>query len=206
MATAISTRRVWTYADLEDLPDDGNDYDILGGNLVVRTVPDTNHNAALMELIGMLLAAQEAGYGEVYTTSGAVALDYPERGEAARYVSHPDIFFLRQERAEQLRGDRGWEGVPDLVIEILSRSTLREHRPGGHWWDAYALHGVTHYWLVDTRRRTIQQFALQGRPYLAGQYGDPVTLRPGDVLGSPLFPNISIAVERVFQRVRPDRR
>lgn len=138
----------------------------------------------------------------MYTTAGAVALDYPERGEAARYVSHPDIFFLRQERAEQVRGDRGWEGVPDLVIEILSRTTLREHCPGGHWWDAYALHGVPHYWLVDTGRRTIQQFQLQGWPYMAGQYRDAVTLRPGDLLGSPLFPSITVPVEKVFRRVR----
>lgn len=57
MATAIQTGRLWTYADLEDLPDDDNDYDILGGQLVVRNVPDANHNAALMELIGLLLAA-----------------------------------------------------------------------------------------------------------------------------------------------------
>jgi len=131
-------------------------------------------------------------------------MDYLARGEDAEDVSHPDLMFVRQERID-LRGWQAIEGVPDLVIEILSRGTLREHRPGGHWWDAYERNGVPHYWLVDTERRTIQQFTLVGEPFVRGRYGQPVLLQTGDALTSPLFSGISVPVDRVFQRVRARR-
>ena len=55
-------------------------------------------------------------------------------------------------------------------------------------------------------RRLIHQYTLDGEPYIAGRYGDPATLRAGDLLSSPLFPAISRQVERIFRRVRgPER-
>ena len=201
MAAVAPTRRRWTLANLPELPDDGRTYDILGGELVVRNVPNVNHSLALTELFLLLGRAQEAGFGAVLTTVTAVALDYPERGEAAEDVSHPDLVFVRQERLELL----GWqaiEGPPDLVIEILSPGTLHEHRPGGKWWEAYARHGVPCYWLVDLARRRILQYTLQGEIYRPGRYGEPVTLQAEDTLSSPLFPGVEVPVARVFQRLR----
>ena len=202
MATVSSARRVWTYADLEDLPDDDHIYEILAGKLIVRNAPDANHAVVLTALFGLLYTAREAGYGQVYTTVTAVALDFATLGQHALYVPEPDLFFMRQERAERLRGRRGWEGVPDLIVEILSPSTHGEHRHGGRWWDAYEQHGLPHYWLVDPAERTIQQYTLQGEPYVGGRYGEPVTPRAGDILTSPLFPTISMPVDRLFRDVQ----
>jgi Uma2 family endonuclease len=197
---------VWTYADLEALPDDDLTYDILGGELVVRNVPEWTHGEVLTEMLLLLGRAAEAGYGRFYTSSTAVALDYAQRGEAARDVSHPDVFFVRQERVGSLAGRYGWEGVPDLVVEILSPSTRKEHRPSGRWWDAYERNGVPHYWLVDPRQRTIQQYTLQGEPYVSGRYGPAVVLEEGATLTSPLFPTVSMPVAQVFRYVPRPRR
>ena len=202
MATTSPAKRVWTYADLEDLPDDDQLYEILGGKLIVRNAPDANHAIVLIELLMFLGRAREAGFGQVYTTVAAVALDYAARGNQALYVPHPDLFYMRQDRAEELRGHRGWQGVPDLIVEILSPSTQSEHRPGGRWWDAYEQHGFPHYWLVDPSQRTIRQYVLEGEPYVGGRYGEPLTLRPSDTLTSSLFPSISVPVDRVFRDVR----
>lgn len=205
MATAIAAHRHWTLTDLPELPDDGLTYDILGGELVVRNAPNTNHAVALIELVLFLGRAQDAGYGEVYTAVTAVALDFPARQMAAEYVPHPDLLFVRQERI----GLRGWqaiEGVPDLVVEVLSPGTRTEHAAGGKLWDAYEQHGLPHYWLVDPGRRVIRQYTLQGEPHVGGHFGEPVTLRPGDTLTSPLFPDLSVPVERIFRRVRDQRR
>lgn len=198
MVSALATQRRWTYADLEDLPDDDNIYDIVGGEVVVRNVPNANHAEVLTELLLFMAQVTEAGFGRMYTTSTAVALDFALRGAAAEDVPHPDIFFVRQERLA-LWGQRGFEGVPDLVIEILSRSTRRDHRPGGRWWDAYARNGVPQYWLVYPRRRTIRQYSLAGQHYERGRYEQPITLSEGDELASPLFPGVTIPVARVFR-------
>ncbi|MGI8915293.1 MAG: Uma2 family endonuclease [Chloroflexota bacterium] len=200
MATAVATVHQWTYADLENLPDDDNIYDIVGGQVVVRNVPPMDHGDALTDLLILLLHAQDAGFGRMYTTTAAVALDFAQRGMAAIDVPHPDIFFVREDRLS-LRGQRGFEGVPDLIVEVLSRSTRREHRAGGRLWQAYERNGGPHYWLVDLRNRTIRQYTLIGTPYQQGRYGEPVTLREGDALTSVLFPNVSIPVAQVFRYV-----
>jgi len=77
MASTRPTEHLWTYGHLQDVPDDGLDYDIMEGALLMRNVPDTNHGVVLTDLFFFLGRAQEAGFGEVFTSSSAVALDYP---------------------------------------------------------------------------------------------------------------------------------
>jgi Uma2 family endonuclease len=199
----VTASRLYTYADLFDWPPDGDDriYDLLGGELVVRNAPDINHGVVLSELTGLLIDAQRAGYGQLLSDPHAVALDYPQRGDSALDVSHPDLFFIRSGREELWRGKRAMMGVPDLIVEVLSPSTAEEHAAGGKLWDAYERNGVPHYWVADPRARTIEQFTLTGEPYVAGHYGTPTLLREGDVLHSPLFPGISLPVATVFRNV-----
>ncbi len=196
----IVARRTYTLADMVALPDDSLIYEILGGDLVVRNVPDIDHAYLIIEMILFLGQAQDAGFGFVFTDPRAVALDYPERGEAAEDVTHPDVFFLRSGR-EHLNGQHAVEGVPDLVVEMLSRTTRAEHRRGGAKWDAYERHGVPYYWQLDSQRRIVAQYSIDGEPYVAGRYGVPTILNERDVLTSPLFPSLTVPVRRVFRNV-----
>jgi hypothetical protein len=59
---------------------------------------------------------------------------------------NPDIVFVRADRVN-LIGDRGVEGPPDLVVEVLSPST--EARDRGVKLGRYRLYGVPEYWVVD---------------------------------------------------------
>lgn len=194
----------FTFADLLALPDDSPIYDVLGGEFVLRNAPDINHALARMELGNYLFAAQEAGYGYVFGDTTAVALDYPARGEAAEHVSHPDLCFVRRAR-EAIIGDRAIEGVPDLVIEILSPSTRDEHARGGKLWQSYEDNGVPLYWTVDNARRTIAERILIGEPYQAGHFGPATLFGPGDSLICRLFPALPLSVARVFRNVRARR-
>jgi Uma2 family endonuclease len=196
----IATVQRYTLADLPNLPDDDYIYDILGGKLSVHNAPDDNHAELLTELFDFLIAAQHAGYGRVYTSSRAVALDYPARGMAAEDVTQPDLFFVRPGR-EHLRGRRAFQGVLDLVIEILSPSTREEHAPGGDLWQAYERNGLPQYWVVDPAHRTISQYVLRGESYVGGHYSEPLIVRGADLLTCSLFPDLSIEVARVFRGV-----
>ena len=197
----ITTTRHFTLADLAALPDDSPIYDVREGALVVRNVLNDSHAVVLSALAMYLGRADEAGFGEFYTSSRAVALDYPERGEAAKDVSHPDLFFIRKGR-EALRGWRAIEGVPDLIVEVLSHTTRDEHEPGGDLYEMYARHGVPYYWVADPLARTITRYTLVGEPYVGGHYGEAVVLTVGDVLTCPLFPSITVPVAHIFRRVR----
>lgn len=200
MVSAALRQRQWTYADLAELPDDDLIYDIVGGELLVRNVPPMDHGEALTNLLELTVRAQLAGCGRMYTSTTAVAMDFALRGMASRDVTHPDLFFFREDRLNH-RGTFGFHGPPDLVIEVLSPSTRRHHQRGGRLRQAYERNGVPYYWLVDVRKRTISQYTLVGEPFTAGHYGEPVILQEGDTLSSPLFPTITMPVARVFRFV-----
>ncbi len=198
----VTTGRRYSMADLLEFPDDDDRfYDIVGGELIVYNVPGLDHGLAASDLSGLLVRASHAGYGYALTHTHAVALDFPAKGWAAEYVTHPDHSFVLRGR-ENILGQRAVEGVPDLVVEVLSPSTREEHAVGGAIRRAYEQHGVPHYWLVDLEQRTIQQYTLQGVPYVGGRYGEPTEVREGDVLTSPLFPDVSMPVVEVFQHTR----
>jgi Uma2 family endonuclease len=53
--------------------------------------------------------------------------------------------------------------------------------------------GVRFYWLVDVKRRTVTIYERREERLVATE-----TLRPGDTLRCPLFPELSVAVGWLF--------
>ena len=49
-------RRQWTVEDLEDLPEDGNRYEIIDGELFVTPSPTYRHQVAVLEIAVRLRA------------------------------------------------------------------------------------------------------------------------------------------------------
>jgi Uma2 family endonuclease len=102
----------------------------------------------------------------------------------------PDLIYILHENAAIIKEKR-IEGVPDLVVEILSPSTstndkIRKKRQFEH-------HGVKEYWIVDPVHRTLDQFILsQGKYDLYETYGYVGRMT------SPQFSCIEMDMSRVF--------
>lgn len=80
-----------------------------------------------------------------------------------------------------------------LVIEV-SDSTLRKDRSVKS--ALYARAGIPEYWIVNVRDGVVEANA---EPDAAtGRYQSLTTLRPGDVLSSPLLPGFSFEVATLF--------
>ncbi len=189
----LATRIHYTFADLlQQAPDDEQIYDILGGELVVWTSPVEAHAAVVMKLIGMLLDAENAGFGAVRTAPRAVAFDYAERGLQAEDVTRPDVFFVREER-RAVMGERCVEAAPALIVEVLSPSTRADDLAGGRKFAIYERYGVPYYWFADVDARTVTQYEWRD-----GGYGEGMTKRPGDTLNSTLFPGVTRDVAEIF--------
>jgi Uma2 family endonuclease len=77
--------------------------------------------------------------------------------------------------------DRGCNGAPDLVIEIISPSTARHDRLVK--FNKYREAGVREYWIVDPDGRIVSAYLLKDGQYMAANYDDtalvPVTVLPG---------------------------
>jgi Uma2 family endonuclease len=72
-------------------------------------------------------------------------------------VVQPDIIFIVREHLGIVQ-KRGIMGSPDLVVEILSPSSIYEDRYKKK--ALYERFGIPEYWIVDPAYRTIEVFVL----------------------------------------------
>src|SRR5205809_5453135 len=173
-----------TYADYCALPDDGLRYEIVDGLLFAEPSPRRAHQNAVGNLFVILHAHVRAhDLGEVYVAPFDVILD-------PRTTVVPDLVFVVRDRLEII-AERGVEGAPDLLVEVLSPGTARRDRV--RKLNAYARHGVRHYWLLDPEAKTGEAFELVDGAYrLAAAVGGDDEFRPG------VFPGLAISLPILF--------
>ena len=68
----------------------------------------------------------------------------------------PDICFFNKSKADQFKQDQILFPVPDMIVEILSKST--EKRDRGIKFDDYQNHDVKEYWIIDPKKKIIEQY------------------------------------------------
>lgn len=129
------TGRVLTRADRDALPEDGRRHELLDGELVVTPAPGNRHQHAVVELVHLLRSACPP-HLRVRTAPFDVTLG-PDT------VVQPDVLVARAD----LLSERGLEGPPDLVVEVLSPATRRVDLVAKR--ARYEAAGVASYWLVD---------------------------------------------------------
>lgn len=141
MAMANAVKR-WTLAELHSLPDDGNKYELVRGELFVTPPPSYVHEtvaARLAQVLAPFVAAH--GLGLVYRPRAVLRFEGSE--VEPDLMVRPDVAGADWDRAP----------VPILVVEILSPSTRRRDREQKR--DLYLAAGVAQYWMVDPERSTI---------------------------------------------------
>lgn len=149
MATHPAVRR-WTYEEFAALPDDGNRYEVIAGDLYMTPSPRMRHQDTVSEIVARLRTfASQHRLGKVY--AGPADVLFAEGDYLA-----PDVVFVREDRRHEIVKDRGIEGAPDLVIEVISSSTASRDR--GLKRQRYAWFGVPEYWLVDAEKKQIEVY------------------------------------------------
>lgn len=104
-------------------------------------------------------------------------------------IVQPDLIYVSNENHSILR--TRIEGVPDLLVEILSPSTGTHDKVRKK--ALYERFGVHEYWIVDSHHRTLDQFVLhEGKYVLEQTYGS------ADILLSSRFPCISVQLGKLF--------
>lgn len=173
----------WTYDDLVALPDDGRRFELIDGELYELPTPNEKHQRSLARTIRLVLPQVEYLRGLWYPPPTGVFLP------GGRMVE-PDLVVLLPGGRWSL-SERGIEGVPDLVIEILSSSN-REHdlRDKRSW---YAEAGVPEYWVMDPVAESIEVLVLRD-----GGYARHVFAQGDALVASAAHPSLSFAASRVF--------
>jgi Uma2 family endonuclease len=182
--TELATK-TWTYEDYLALPEDGNRYEIIEGDLYVTPAPSIGHQDISGEIYSALRHfVRRHELGKVYYAPFEVHLSATTR------PVQPDVLFIRTENVPSTR-ELYFMGVPDLVVEIFSPSTHRIDQTIKY--DAYQNAGVAEYWMVDPLARTVWVYTLQEGQYaLHGQFvgNDTITskvLVGLEIVNSTLF-------------------
>jgi Uma2 family endonuclease len=146
--------REWTYEEFSRLPDDGNRYEVIAGELYVTPAPGSIH-----QQVSFRLSTAFGNYCEEQGAGIAFAAPYDVVLGEGDYME-PDLIFVRREREDEVIRDHAAVAAPDLVIEILSSSTARRDR--GIKRERYAAYGVPEYWIVDTDAKHVEVYRLIG--------------------------------------------
>jgi Uma2 family endonuclease len=130
--------RAWTLEELHRLPDDGNKYELVRGELFVTPAPSEDHEMVAVHLHDVLAPfVKQHGLGVVFRPRAV----FRKKGSEVE----PDLMV----RQPQKRGARGWAHAPRpiLVVEILSPTTRRRDREQKR--SFYMDEGIAEYWIVD---------------------------------------------------------
>jgi Uma2 family endonuclease len=175
---------VLTYEDYVLLPNDRNRYEILEGELTVTPAPSTKHQTVSGNLFVRLAHhIRERDLGKLFYAPIDLILE-------STSVLQPDLLFVSKVR-QRIITEKAIEGVPDLVIEILSPGTSRTDRVTKA--QLYARHGVPAYWIVDPEQEVIEIYLPD-----ADGYRLTATLQGATPTITPPFTELEIVARDVF--------
>lgn len=178
----------WTSSDVDLLPESSNRYEIIDGELLVTRAPHWGHQIATgnvgAELRNWSLATE---LGKAVQAPGVIFSD------ADNVI--PDVVWISSDRLATGLDDSGHLIVaPELVVEVLSAGTENEKRDRKAKLKLYSERGVQEYWIINWRSPQIEVYRRQNVMLTL-----VCTLLPGDTLTSPLLPEFSCAVDRLFK-------
>jgi Uma2 family endonuclease len=183
---SIPKEQLMTVDDLELMPDDGNRYEVIEGELFVTRAPNYEHQLVISNL-NFLLA--------VYLKQNPIGLVVPGPGVIFSKFSGviPDlIFFTHQTRKKVISGGK-LKGAPELAIEIISPGAESRRRDRVAKRNLYGKYGVQEYWIVDYKTRTVELYVLeQNVLQLAAK------LNEQDTLTSHLLAGFTCSVAAIF--------
>lgn len=139
----------WTLEMVHALPDDGNRYELIDGELLVSPSPAYAHQRVIARLY-TLLEAYLRPLGRMEVLFAPAAITFSVRREL-----QPDLFVLP---IPEVGKARTFADVGRLLVavEVLSPSTARHDRVTKR--RVFQEEGVPEYWVVDPDARTVERW------------------------------------------------
>ncbi|MFN8356986.1 MAG: Uma2 family endonuclease [Spirosomataceae bacterium] len=150
----------WTFSQMQEyLPADVG-YELINDELFKMPTPSAIHQEISANLDFLMQSfVRHNQLGKLFTAPLDVLLD-------STTVVEPDLFFIENSKRSIIK--QHVEGVPDLVVEIISpssyiRDTITKK-------ELYERFGIKEYWLIDPANQVIEVFVLENGKFQLHNY------------------------------------
>jgi Uma2 family endonuclease len=156
-----------TYEHYALIPNDGKRHEIIEGEHYVNPAPNLFHQTLSRRIQYQL-------YTQIELQGRGVVFDAPVDVQLHDHsIVQPDLVVVLSENKEILTKPK-IDGVPDLMIEILSPSNPKHDREIKM--QLYLKSGIREYWIVDPMSERVEQYQLKDGSYESIDHDDNVTL------------------------------
>lgn len=170
------------YSHYVCFPNDGRRHEIIDGEHYVNPAPSTYHQTISRRIQFELYAKIELQQlGQVYNAPVDLQLGNHD-------IVQPDIVVVLAEH-QQIITPTKIKGIPDLIIEILSPSTIENDQVLKR--RVYEAAGVPEYWIVDPFEHTVTQL-------IRGAQGSYESTVQDKRIAASILPNVSIDLRQVW--------
>lgn len=137
--------------DFYDTVTDEHKVEFVNGEVIIHSPVKKEHNdanGALFRLLSTYVQKHHLGYVGIEKVMIALS----------RNDYEPDLCFFGNEKADTFKEGQSLFPAPDLVVEILSKGTVKNDR--GVKFEDYQAHNVLEYWLIHPTKKTVEQYQL----------------------------------------------
>lgn len=163
--------------------------ELLRGKIRQMAAPSVKHQRISIRFSRLLANALWQTACQVFAAPFDVRLTRMRDDKAVKTVVQPDLCVICD---PSKLDERGCIGAPDLIIEILSPGNSRTEMRDK--FELYQEAGVLEYWIVNPSEKMIQVFQLNEQ----GRYIGLPPVVEGDILTTPIVPNLEVDVTEVF--------
>jgi Uma2 family endonuclease len=186
----------YTYTDYLEWDEDVR-AEIIDGAVYAMSPPATYHQMISMSLATKIANFLEGKSCKVFAAPFGVRLS-PKEDRSDDIVVEPDIAVICD--VSKL-DERGCNGAPDLIIEILSPATAQKDR--FFKFNKYLEAEVREYWIVDPETKMIQIHLLDHGRYITSVYGicdpdDENQKYVSDLAPVSILPGLIIDLKQIF--------
>ncbi|SDG31300.1 Uma2 family endonuclease [Desulfosporosinus hippei] len=169
-------------------------WEIIDGIAYMQSAPSPVHQEISGGLFAQFYSYLLDKSCKVYHAPFCVKLitDAVKTNEEIKNVVEPDITIVCDRSKID---DKGYNGVPDMIVEIISPSSIKMDRLIK--FNKYEKVGVKEYWIVEPEGKLVNVFILQEDK----RYGRPDVYTEDDKVKVSIFPDLFINLKPIFDRI-----
>ena len=175
--------KILTLEEFLQLEETTHPCELINGELIMSPVPSPNHQEVSGLLYVLFFNAAAASGGKVYYSPIGLFVNQHNYFE-------PDILYISPEKRSFIT-QRGIEGPPDLVVEILSPFNSRTDKVTKK--NTYLEFGVSEYWIVDPVQKNITVYTQ-----LSGKNAPSHVFAGKDRVSSPNLSTLTFDLDKIF--------